>query len=410
VSGQQTYFQKGFQLKQAVAPVLEASYASRVVERLREFGHAARAGELTLRLAREFGFCYGVDRAVEYAYETRERFPDKRLFLSGEIIHNPDVNGRLETMGIRILPEDADVERRYREVTDADVVILPAFGVTVAQLQHLRDKGAVLVDTTCGSVLNVWKNVHRYAREGFTAVIHGKHDHEETRATASQALTHAGGQYLCVRDLDETDLVCAFIRGEAPGADLLARLGGAASPGFDPERDLQKVGLANQTTMLMSESVAVQERLRAAMRDRHGEAALHERFRAFDTICSATQDRQDAVQKLLAEGSLDVMLVIGGFNSSNTKALAKICAERVPTYHVSGPECLEGPAIRFRPVSAPVGVAAEDRAPAWLPDGPVTLGLTSGASTPNSVVGLVVEKVLALRGLRSEQMGPVSPA
>jgi len=195
VSGQPTYFQKGFQLKQAVAPVLEASYASRVVERLRELGHAARAGELTLRLAREFGFCYGVDRAVEYAYETRERFPDKRLFLSGEIIHNPDVNGRLEAMGIRILPEEPDVERRYREVTDADVVILPAFGVTVAQLQHLRDKGAVLVDTTCGSVLNAWKNVHRYAREGFTAVIHGKHDHEETRATA-QALTHAGGQYL----------------------------------------------------------------------------------------------------------------------------------------------------------------------------------------------------------------------
>ncbi|MGE0453440.1 MAG: 4-hydroxy-3-methylbut-2-enyl diphosphate reductase [Vicinamibacteria bacterium] len=404
---QQTYFQKGFQLKGVVAPALEASYASKVVERLRELGYAARAGDVRLKLAREFGFCYGVDRAVEYAYEARERFPDRRLFLSGEIIHNPDVNGRLEALGIRILPEEQDVEARYREVTAADVVILPAFGVTIAQMQALRAKGAVLVDTTCGSVLNVWKNVHRYAREGFTAVIHGKHDHEETRATASQALTHEGGHYLCLRDLEEADLVCGFVRGSRTAADVLARLERAASPGFDPARHLQQIGLANQTTMLMSESVAVQERLRAAFRDRYGETELATRFQAFDTICSATQDRQDAVQKLLADGGLDVMIVIGGYNSSNTKALARICAERVPTWHISGPEGLLGEAIRFRPVSAPAGVAVEERAASWLPAGPVTVGLTAGASTPNSIVGLVVEKILALRGLGSEDLGAV---
>src|SRR6266540_1622565 len=317
----QTYFQKGFNLKAVVGPVLAQNYHSRVVERLKELDHAARAGDLVLKLAREFGFCYGVDRAVEYAYETREKFPDRRIFLSGEIIHNPDVNGRIECLGIRILPVKADPTARYAEVAPEDVVILPAFGVPVAELEVLRAKGCVLVDTTCGSVLNVWKNVHLYAREGFTSVIHGKHQHEETKATASQALTHSGGHYLCVRDRDERE-------AEA----LLSRFARAASPGFDPERDLQRIGLANQTTMLMSESLEIQEMLRTAMRDRYGEADLRARFRAFDTICSATQDRQDAVLKMLDAGGLDLMVVIGGYNSSNTQALARICGARLPTF------------------------------------------------------------------------------
>ena len=234
----QTYFQKGFNLKAAVAPVLATSYDSRVVDRLRELGHAARAGEVTLKLAREFGFCYGVDRAVEYAYETRQQFPDRRIFLSGEIIHNPEVNGRIEGMGIRILAAAPDPAARYAEVGPEDVVLLPAFGVPVAELEYLRGKGCVLVDTTCGSVLNVWKNVHRYARDGYTAVIHGKHYHEETKATASQALTHAGGHYLIVRDKDEAGLVCDFIRGRAGARRDPRALRDAASPGFDPERDL----------------------------------------------------------------------------------------------------------------------------------------------------------------------------
>ncbi|HVQ29138.1 MAG TPA: 4-hydroxy-3-methylbut-2-enyl diphosphate reductase, partial [Vicinamibacteria bacterium] len=336
-----------------------------------------------------------VDRAVEYAYETREQFPDRRIFLSGEIIHNPDVNGRIERLGIRLLPEAKDPAVRYAEVEEADVVILPAFGVPVSEMEHLRGKGCVLVDTTCGSVLNVWKNVHKYAREGFTAVIHGKHHHEETKATASQALTHRGGHYLCVRDRDEASVVCDFIRGRATSEELLARFADAASPGFDPVRDLERVGLANQTTMLMSESLEIQEMLRQAMRERHGEEGLRARFRTFDTICSATQDRQDAVLKMLAEGGLDVMVVIGGYNSSNTQALARICAERLPTYHIRGPEGLVGPAVHHRPVGVH---STEAVAATWLPEGTVTVGLTAGASTPNNVVGEVVERVLALRG------------
>ena len=391
----QTYFQKGFGLRSTVGPVLSQNYDSRIVDRLRELGHTARAGDVVLKLAREFGFCYGVDRAVEYAYETRQQFPDRRIFLSGEIIHNPEVNGRLERMGVRILAPADDPAARYLEVGTGDVVLLPAFGVPVAEMEHLRGKGCVLVDTTCGSVLNVWKNVHRYARDGFTAVIHGKHYHEETKATASQALTHAGGHYLCVRDKAEAAEVCEFICGTRTAEEIRGRFAHAADDGFEPTRDLARIGLANQTTMLMSESLEIQEMLRAAMRERYGEADLAGRFQAMDTICSATQDRQDAVLKMLDEGGLDLMVVIGGYNSSNTQALARICTQRLPTYHIDGAPCVEPEAIRHRPV----GSHDEARTAAWMPAGPVRIGLTAGASTPNNVVGEVVARILALRGL-----------
>jgi 4-hydroxy-3-methylbut-2-enyl diphosphate reductase len=390
-----SYFQKGLGLKAAVAPLLAQSYHSRVVDRVKELGHAVRAGDLTLKLAREFGFCYGVDRAVEYAYETRERFPDRRIFLSGEIIHNADVNGRLEQMGIRILREAGAPELRYAELRPEDVLLMPAFGVTASEFEHLRGIGCVLVDTTCGSVLNVWKNVRRYTRDGFTSVIHGKHHHEETRATASQ-----GSPYLCVRDRAEAELVCEAIRGRLAPEALIGKLGAGMSPGFDPERDLGRIGLANQTTMLMSESLEVQGLLRQAMIERWGEAALEHRFRAFDTICSATQDRQDAVIELLERGALDRMLVIGGYNSSNTMALTRICLAQVPTWHIAGPTCVEGETLRHQPL----GEKVESRAEGWLPRGPLTLGLTAGASTPNSLIGAVIERVLAVRGLAADDL------
>ena len=213
---EQTYFQKGFNLKDVVGPVLAQSYHSQVVDRLKELGYAARAGDVKVKLAREFGFCYGVDRAVEYAYEAREKFPDRRIFLSGEIIHNPEVNGRIEALGIRILPDHRSPEERYAAVEARPTSSsCPPSACRWGSSSTCATKGCVLVDTTCGSVLNVWKNVHRYARDGFTSVIHGKHYHEETKATASQALTHPGGQYLCVKDRPEAQLVCDFIRGTA---------------------------------------------------------------------------------------------------------------------------------------------------------------------------------------------------
>jgi 4-hydroxy-3-methylbut-2-enyl diphosphate reductase len=389
----ETYFQKGFGLKATVGPVLAQSYRSPVVERLKELGYEAVAGELRVKLAREFGFCYGVDRAVEYAYETRQQFPDNRIFLCGEIIHNPDVNARLRAKGIIILGDSREPASRFAAVRSGDVVILPAFGLMVAEMEHLRAKGCVLVDTTCGSVLNVWKKVHRCAAEGFTVVIHGKHYHEETRATASQTSRY-DGRYLCVRDVPEAEIVCGFLRGEVSSEAFMAKFAEAANPGFDPVRDLERIGLANQTTMLMTESLAIQEKLRSAMRDRYGEEELEYRFSAFDTICSATQDRQDAVFSMLAADDLDVMIVVGGYNSSNTQALAQMCAPRLPTFHIDGPGCIEEMGIRHRPVRQ----YAEVLTPKWLPDGLVTLGLTAGASTPDSVVGDVLDRILALRG------------
>ena len=390
----ETYFQKGFGLKSEVGPILARTYQSDVVERLKSLGYEAGAGGLHFKLAKEFGFCYGVDRAVDYAYQTRRQFPDRRVFLSGEIIHNPDVNRRIQEMGIRILDDHKDPAERFRDVAQGDVMILPAFGVSVPELDHLKSKQCVLVDTTCGSVLNVWKKVHYYARDGYTVIIHGKHYHEETRATASQALTHAGGQYLCVRDLAETELVCNYIRGRISAEALMSRFEDAASADFNPEQHLQHVGLANQTTMLMSETLKVQEQLRRAMVDRYGEADLASRYRAFDTICSATQERQDAVRDMLDAGGLDLMIVIGGYNSSNTQALARMCASRVQTYYIDSPACIDGAGIRYRQL----GATEESVASSWLPAGDTRVGITAGASTPDSVVGEVIERILALRG------------
>ncbi|RPI52925.1 MAG: 4-hydroxy-3-methylbut-2-enyl diphosphate reductase [Acidobacteria bacterium] len=383
-------FRRGLDLKDAVAAELNQNYHSDLVQQIKADDFQFREGRLTVHLAREFGFCYGVDRAVDYAYQTRERFPDRRVFLTGEIIHNPHVNDRLRAKGIRFLSDPSDGPA----LGPQDVVVLPAFGVTTAEMQRFSAIGCVMVDTTCGSVLNVWKNVKRYAQDGFTSIIHGKVWHEETQATASQALDYKDGHFLVVLNLEETGEVCGYIRSGGDRSRFLDRFRDAMSPGFDPDRHLAHVGLANQTTMLMSESLQVQELFRQAMADRHGVDALPSRFRAFDTICSATQDRQDAVVTLLNEQAVDLMLVIGGYNSSNTCNLARICAAKVPTFHIADPECLESAgAIRYRPA----GAKAEVRATGWLPAaGNLSVGLTSGASTPDNLVGTAVRRLAAL--------------
>ena len=380
-------------MKEAVAGELAAAYHSAIVDDVRGNDYRFTSGRLTVHLAREFGFCYGVDRAVDYAYQARRRFPGQRVFLTGEIIHNPHVNDQLRAAEIRFL---SDPGERWETLGPGDVVILPAFGVTVGDMARLVAQGCTLVDTTCGSVLNVWKNVVRYAQDGFTAVIHGKVHHEETQATASQALRYPKGRYIVVLDRPEAEVVCTYVRGGGDRDAFLARFAGAVSPGFDPDLDLQRVGCANQTTMLMSESLEIGEMFRAAMTARYGEAALGEHFRAFDTICSATQERQDAVIALLAEHRLDLMVVVGGYNSSNTCNLARLCAEQVPTFHIAEPECLVSALeIRHRPVGAPSTEKGRERLTGpWLPPhGPLTIGMTAGASTPNNIVGQVLERL-----------------
>ena len=398
----QKYYRKGFKMRENIQHLLNRDYRSEVVDRVRENGNVFEAEGLILRLADDFGFCYGVDRAVDYAFQTREKFPERRIYITGDMIHNPSMNARLREMGIEFLSEgfNGRPDEKFSSLSPEDVVLLPAFGAPVDWVNKLRERECIVVDTTCGSVLSVWKRVTRYAQRGFTSVIHGKYYHEETKATASQTLKDGGnGKYLIVRDLKETGYAVDFILGKMDAKELREKLGHGMTPGFDPEIDLQKVGVANQTTMLMSETVAVGEELRKAMVERYGDENLTEHFELFDTICSATQDRQDALFELL-EHSLDVAIIVGGYNSSNTNNLAIIARERVPrSYHIASGDCINGNIIRHKPPGTPLDPREEVEEEGWLPEGMVRVGITAGASTPNSQIGLAIEHILEARNL-----------
>jgi 4-hydroxy-3-methylbut-2-enyl diphosphate reductase len=391
-----TYFRKGFGLKSEIQSELASDYTGQLVDMLQAREYTLTAGDLTIRLAKEFGFCYGVERAVEYAYQARKKFPDRTIYLAGEIIHNPHVNSKLQAMGITFLmPKDGRID--FSGVNATDVVILPAFGVTITDFEILRQIGCVMVDTTCGSVLNVWKRVESYARDGFTSLIHGKYYHEETRATASQAEKYDGAHYFIVRNMEEAGLVCDFIENRLSSEALMERFARAASPNFDPVRDLRRIGVANQTTMLARESLAIGELIGQSMARAHGADYAKENFRTFDTICSATQERQDAVVELLKE-PLDVMVVVGGYNSSNTLSLAALCSESVRTFHVEDADDIDPASRRIR--HRPLGSKEETEAADWLPaTSPVRVGVTAGASTPNNKIGEAVGRIFATRGI-----------
>jgi 4-hydroxy-3-methylbut-2-enyl diphosphate reductase len=392
---EQTYYKSSLGLKQEIAPAVAGDYHSEVVDWMRSHGNRLDVDQLSFRLAKDFGFCYGVDKAVDMAYEARLKFPDSRIFLTYEIIHNPRVNSRLREMGIRFLSGAFKEDLTVDDIVPGDVVLLPAFGVPVKELERLRSKGCILVDTTCGSVIHVWKRVERYARDGFTALVHGKATHAETLATVSQA-QKLGGQTIVVLDMAQAELVCDVIAGRRPESDVWSLGPNAFSEGFDPALHLARIGVANQTTMLASESLAIAARVRQALIERFGEVAIDDHFRSFDTICSATQERQDAIVELVNSGELDMVLIIGGYNSSNTGHLLEIAHGRLPAYHISdASEILSRDEIRHRPVGAKSPIVSRD----WLPSGPLTVGLTAGASTPNRAIGETVERLAALHGL-----------
>ena len=399
---EETYFRRGFGLKSRVQPLIDLEYHSTLVESVRSEGNRKVMGDVTVRLAKEFGFCYGVDRAIDYAYETRQKFPERRIRLVGEIIHNPHVNQRIRDMGMDFIRTSDDGTFDFSELTEQDVVILPAFGVTVQDLAALREIGCVLVDTTCGSVLLVWKRVESYAKDGFTAVIHGKHYHEESRATASQVRNHELGRYIIVRDMEEADLVNDYIADRPNRLSreaFIEHFRVKATQGFDPDLHLQQIGVANQTTMLASESLAIGARIREAMVERFGEDFAESNFRSFGTICSATQERQDAILEMMDEGPPEVMIVIGGYNSSNTDHLAHLCRRFTTTYHIQDAGCIapESGTIRHKP---DVGSdTPEEEATDWLPEGPFDLGITAGASTPNNKIGEALLRILEIRGV-----------
>jgi 4-hydroxy-3-methylbut-2-en-1-yl diphosphate reductase len=383
----------------AVQAQVLSHYRSDLVERIRASGHILSAGDLTIKLAKEFGFCYGVERAIDLAYAARRAYPDRRIFLLGEIIHNPEVNDQIRRLGIVTIagkPRDEEIS----QITPDDIVIIPAFGTEVATRQKLEAKGCLFVDTTCGDVMSVWKRVRQYSKDAVTSIIHGKAWHEETKATSSQARANGGGHYLVVFTLAETDYVCNYIVNGGNKAEFLEKFKDAHSEGFDPDIHLEAIGVANQTTMLRGETEEVQRRLRAAMIQRYGEAEIQKHFRFFDTICGATQDRQDALEKLLRE-PLDLLLVIGGYNSSNTSHLAEMGEAKLPTYFIkNAAKMASDKLIQHYEQHDHREIETRD----WLPPGKITVGITAGASCPNNLIEDTIRRLFELRGISVQHL------
>ncbi|MCP9776280.1 MULTISPECIES: 4-hydroxy-3-methylbut-2-enyl diphosphate reductase [unclassified Cyanobium] len=380
------YNRRGFGLGNEVAGSLEQAYQSDLIAKLRESGYSLESGRLTVRLAEAFGFCWGVERAVAMAYETRRHYPTERIWITNEIIHNPSVNDHLRDMNVLFISVE-DGMKDFSEVASGDVVILPAFGATVQEMQLLSERGCHIVDTTCPWVSKVWNTVEKHKKHSFTSIIHGKVKHEETLATSSFA-----GTYLVVLDLAEAQMVSEYILGNGDRQSFMARFAKACSPGFDPDRDLIRVGVANQTTMLKSETEEIGRLFERTMLQRFGPIELNEHFLAFNTICDATQERQDAIFALVDE-PLDLMVVIGGYNSSNTTHLQEIAVSRgIRSFHIDTPERI-GPGNRIEHM--PLGGELEIELP-FLPEGPIRVGITSGASTPDRVVEDVIERLIEL--------------
>jgi 4-hydroxy-3-methylbut-2-enyl diphosphate reductase len=385
---------------EAVQAQVLSHYRSELVDRIRAKGLVLSSadGMLTVKLAKQFGFCYGVERAIDLAYAARKYFPpEKPIYILGEIIHNPEVNDQIQAMGIQVLKEKtADVDL----VKEGDVVIIPAFGTEVATRKKLESKGCIFVDTTCGDVMSVWKRVRQYSREGVTSIIHGKARHEETKATTSQATAYGTGHYLVVFTLAETDYVCNYILHGGNKQEFLTKFKGAYSEGFDPDMHLHAIGVANQTTMLRGETEEVQRRLKEAMIRRFGEVEIAKHFRFFDTICGATQDRQDALEKLLQE-PLDLLLVIGGYNSSNTSHLAEMGEAKLSTYFIKNAAMMVSETlIRHWNQHSHVEVETRD----WLPGGKIIVGITAGASCPNNLIEDAIRRLFELRGVSVQEL------
>ncbi len=379
---------------------VEKHYHSPIVDKLRDSGGSITIGKSTIRLAEQFGFCYGVERAIDLAYAARRVFPEQRIFLIGEIIHNPEVNKQLAKMDIVSLPWK-EITSDYDSLTEEDVVIVPAFGAPTSFTEKIEAQGCHIIDTTCGDVMKVWRRVRTYAKTGMTSLIHGKRGHEETQATASRAAGEDGkGHYLIVLTLEETDYVCDFIRNGGDTQEFLNKFDRALSDGFDPAIHLQRIGVANQTTMLKSETEEIQRRIRTAITERDGDA---QNFQMFDTICGATQERQDALFDMLNE-PMDLLLVVGGYNSSNTTHLVEIGQENLPTYFIRKASCLESleTVVHFD-----IEKSAEISAPnvlAGFDDSEVTIGITAGASCPANLIEETIVRALALRGISREMI------
>ncbi|MCX6966530.1 MAG: 4-hydroxy-3-methylbut-2-enyl diphosphate reductase [Verrucomicrobia bacterium] len=378
---------------------VESHYRSEIVDRMRANGGSITAGAVTVKLAKQFGFCYGVERAIDLAYAAAKVFAGRQLFILGEIIHNPEVNQQILALGIRNIVDKTGVPD-LEALAVGDVVIVPAFGTDVETLERIKARGCQIVDTTCGDVMSVWKRVRQNATDDVTSLIHGKARHEETKATASRAVLGGKGHYLIVLTLEETDLVCNYIRNGGDKAAFLKRFEGGYSRGFDPDLHLRRVGVANQTTMLRGETEEVQRRIKAALVERDGAQGAQESFRFFDTICGATQERQDALTEMLAQ-PMDLLLVVGGYNSSNTSHLAELGEAIVPTYFIGNAGKLGSrEAICHFDLPTKKEIITQN----WLPASPVVIGITAGASCPNNLIEETIVRVFELHGVKRDAL------
>jgi 4-hydroxy-3-methylbut-2-en-1-yl diphosphate reductase len=383
----ENYHRKGFGHEAEVATQLQSEYQSSLIQEIRSNNYRLQRGEVTIRLAEAFGFCWGVERAVAMAYETRQHFPTERIWMTNEIIHNPSVNQRLQEMNVEFIPVEQG-QKDFSVVDQGDVVILPAFGASVQEMQLLNDKNCKIVDTTCPWVSKVWNTVEKHKKKQFTSIIHGKYKHEETVATSSFA-----GKYLVVLNLEQAEYVADYILNGGNKDEFMSKFNRACSAGFDPDQDLEHIGIANQTTMLKSETEQIGKLLERTMMKKYGPDQLNGHFQSFNTICDATQERQDAMLGLVEE-KLDVMVVIGGFNSSNTTQLQQIAIERgIPSYHIdSATRIGPGNRVEHKPLGRDLEVTEN-----WLPSGKIVVGVTSGASTPDKVVEDAIEKIFELK-------------
>ncbi|TVQ18678.1 MAG: 4-hydroxy-3-methylbut-2-enyl diphosphate reductase [Leptolyngbya sp. DLM2.Bin15] len=385
----QKYHRKGFGHDEDVSGAMKSEYQSDLIQYIRDHDYTLTQGDVTIHLAEAFGFCWGVERAVAMAYETRQQFPTERIWITNEIIHNPSVNQHLRDMKVGFI-EVRDGQKDFSVVDQGDVVILPAFGASVPEMQLLNDRGCTIVDTTCPWVSKVWNTVEKHKKGNHTSIIHGKYNHEETIATSSFART-----YLIVLNLAEAQYVCDYILNGGDRQTFMEKFRLACSEGFDPDRDLERVGIANQTTMLKGETEHIGKLFERTMMKKYGPIDLNQHFLSFNTICDATQERQDAMFELV-EKNLDLMVVIGGFNSSNTTHLQEIATERgIPSYHIdSGDRIGPGNQVEHKPLHQALETQVN-----WLPDGPLTIGVTSGASTPDKVVATIIEQIFAIKAL-----------
>merc|ERR1711990_44057 len=370
---------------------------------IKEAGGKYKRGEITVALAEAYGFCWGVERAVQMAYEARQQFPSEKLWITNEIIHNPTVNQRLADMDIHFIEGEGEQEKDFSGVEGGDVVILPAFGASVHEMKLLDDRGVNIVDTTCPWVSKVWNAVDVHKKKSYTSIIHGKYGHEETIATASFATI-----YLIVKNEKEAQYVIDYIHADAATRaelkpEFMEKFKKAMSKGFDPDVDLEAVGLANQTTMLKGETEAVGKMFEKAMMQKYGVENLKQHYMVLDTICDATQERQDAMNGLV-DVKPDLMIVVGGYNSSNTQHLQEIAElENIPSFWVDTCDRIrEDGSIEHLMSWGELRESNE-----WLPSGPITIGVTSGASTPNKVVEDCLARIFAVKEASQAKLEPV---